>query len=218
MKKIVVLIILFVFLCNSAYAEVVFYEDFTFYGEMITDVRINKTDRTQQIQMAFPSYFNTKIPLILNGEATYEEINDKPCILLKFDKLSTQAQRHIPVEILVTAINGKKMQNTAFKKKNHYIKSFARVNNYTKEVLTFPIHRYKDHPTKGKPTFDTFVMFLEPAYAALSGALFLISPVTALLCPDITSPDIKRGSIVEFQFLREISKDDLNKIVSPEFL
>ncbi len=218
MKKIIVTIILSIFFCNSVFATTLFYEDYNFYAETLTDIRINKVDRTQQIQMAFPSYSKHKIPFILNGEASYKELDDKPYILLKFDKLSISGEKSIPVEILITGINGQKIQNNLMQKENRYFKSFKSVNNYTKEVLTFPINRYKSHPTKGKPTPNTFIMLLEPAYAALSCALFLISPVSAAICIDEVSPDIKRGSIIEFQFLQEIKKDDLEKIIPKELL
>lgn len=218
MKKIIVSILLSIFFCNFAFAETVFYEDFTFYGELLTDVRINKTERRHQIQVVFPSYLKSKLPFILKGEAHYEVINDKPAILLEFDKLSVGGEKYIPVEVLVTAINGKKIQNSLLIKDNRYAKSFKVVNSYTKEVLTFPINRYKFNPTMGKPTKNTFIMLLEPVYAALSGALFLVSPISAVLYLDESSPDIKRGSIIEFQFLQEVSKEELKKVAVPELL
>lgn len=218
MKKILASILLSIFFCNFAFAETFFYEDFTFYGELITDIRLNKAERKQQIQLAFPSYLKNKIPFILKGEAHYTVINDKPAILLEFDKLSVGGERYIPVEISVTAINGKKIQNTSMIKENRYFKSLKLVNNYTKEVLTFPINRYKFNPTIKKPTKNTFIMLLEPVYATLSCALFLLSPVSAILYVDEISPDIKRGSILEFQFLNEVSQKELNKIAPSELL
>lgn len=218
MKKILIWTFLYIFSCNFAFSETIFYEDFTFHGKMITDVYVNKVDRSQQIQMVFPSYLENDIPFILNGHAKYTEIDKKPYVMLNFDQLSTNLEKSIPVEIEVTAINGKKISNTALAKEHGYIKSFKRVNGYSKDVLMFPINRYKLNPTNGKPTKNTFIMLLEPVYLALSGALFLISPVTALFCPDEISPDIKKGSMLEFNFLQELTKKDLDKLLESQKL
>lgn len=218
MKKILTLLILSVFICNSVFAETVFYEDFTFYGKLMTDVRINKVERHHRIQVSFPSYLPNKIPFILNGHAYYKEIDDKPMILFEFDELSIGAEKHIPVDVLATAINGKKLKQATFEKQNRYMRGFKAVNAYTKEVIMFPINRYKYNPTVGKPSANTFIMLLEPVYATLGTVLFAISPVTALLKADNVSPDIKRGSVVEFEFLKEVSKQDLQRAIYSESL
>lgn len=218
MKKIFAILILFVFCSNFALAETVFYEDFTFYGELVTDIRINKVERHQPIQVAFPSYLPNKIPLILNGEAYYKEINDKPAIVLKLDKLSVGAEKYVPVSVLPTALNGKKLSDAIFVKPNRYFKAIKRINAYSKDVLMFPINRYKYNPTMGKPTANTFIMLLEPVYAVLGAVFYVTSPVFAAFALDTSAPDIKRGTVVEFEFLQEVSRQEIQKALQSEDL
>ena len=40
-----------------------YYEDFTFYGELVTDINLDKAIREQEIQVIFPSFLNKKIPI-----------------------------------------------------------------------------------------------------------------------------------------------------------
>jgi len=218
LKKIFASLILAVIVCNFAFAETIFYEDYSFYGKLVTDIRLNKIEKQQQIQVTFPSFLPSKIPFILNGHAYYKEIDDKPVIMLELDQLSIGAQRHIPVKILITAINGKNIKGAIIAKDNRYLKSFKYVNGYTKDLLAFPINRYKLNPTLGKPTANTYIMFLEPVYFFLAVVWGALSPVTSVLTLDEDSPDIHRGTIFEFEFLQELSRKDLEKVVEPECL
>lgn len=218
MKKILTALILSIFLCNLVYSETVFYEDYSFYGELITDISVNDVIRKQEIQVAFPTFMGNKIPFIAKGHAHYERINDKKVIVLELDKLSFGAQKYIPAEILVTGVNRQKLKDGAISKRNKFVKSFLKVNKYNADVMTFPINRYKYNPMLKKPTANTFVMLLEPVYFTLGTALFLISPVSALVCIDKMSPDIQRGSIIEFEFLKEMTRQDFEKALIFESL
>lgn len=218
MKKVITFIILAVFSCNLAFAKTMFYEDFTFYGELVTDINLNKVDRQQEIQVLFPSSFNKKIPIILNGKAKFEKIGGKPMISLNLDELSIDARRHIPIEILVTAVNGKKLNEACFPDQNFYKTGFKNANKYTKEFAFFPINRFSAIPKVAKPSGNNFIMLLEPFYAFGGLILFAISPVTAPFCAGNDFCDIRKGSIIEFQFLKQISKQELDKVIGQEYL
>lgn len=218
MKKIAIFLILFIFSYNFAFAEVVFYEDFTFYGELISDIDLNKTIKKQEIQVIFPSYFNKKIPFILNGQAELKKIDGKSMIYLDLYELSTNAKRYIPVEILVTGINGKKLKKGAYPNQNSYKTSFKTVNAYNKEFALFPINRFNAIPKVAKPSKNNFVMLLEPIYAIGGIILFALSPITAPFFIKDDFCDIPKGSIIEFEFSTQLTKQEVNKIISEEYL
>jgi len=218
LKKILTFLILFILSCNSAFAEVVFYEDFTFYGELVTDINLNKVDRQQEIQVAFPSFFNKKIPIILNGKAKFKKIDGKHVICLELSELSVDARKRIPAEILVTAVNGKKLHQACYPDQTSYKTGLKNVNTYTKEFALFPINRFNSTPKVAKPSGNNFVMLLEPFYALGGLVLFTISPITAPFFVGDNFCDIHRGSILEFQFLKEMTKQELNKAIGPEYI
>ena len=218
MKKIITFLILFVLSCNLSLAEVIYYEDFTFYGELITDINLDKTIREQPIQIAFPSFINKKIPVILNGKAKFEEINDKPMLHLEFNELSINAKRRIPVDILVTGVNGKKLENAYYPNQNKYKTGLRNANAYTKEFAFFPINRFNAIPKVAKPSGNNFIMLLEPVYAFGGLILFALSPFTAPFCAGDNFCDIHRGSIIEFQFLKEVTKQELNKTINIDYI
>lgn len=218
MKKITTFIILFILSCNLAFAEIVYYEDFTFYGELVTDINLDKAIREQEIQVIFPSFLNKKIPIILNGKAKFEEINDKPMITLELNELSINAKRHIPVEILVTKVNGIKLKDERYPNQNKYRTGLNNVNDYAKEFAFFPIKRFNAIPKVAKPSGNNFVMLLEPAYALGGLIMFALSPITAPFYVGDDFCDIHKGSMIEFQFLKEVTRDELNKALSQEYL
>lgn len=218
LKKALATFILSVFFCNFVYAETLFYEDYSFYGELITDIAVNDVIRKQEIQVAFPNFSKSKIPFVVNGHAYYKKIDGKPVISLELDKISLGAQRYIPAEILVTGVNRQKLKNAAIHKQSKFVRGFVKVNTYTRDVIMFPINRYKSNPTFGKPTANTFIMLSEPVYFALGAVLFAISPLTTLICMDKTAPDIRRGSIIEFEFLKEMSRQEFEKALQLEAL
>jgi hypothetical protein len=217
LKKIITFFILFIFSCNCSFAEVVFYEDFSFYGELLTDIDLNKECTEKDIQIIFPSYLNKKIPFILNGKAKLKKINSNSMIYLEFNELSTNAKRYIPVEILVTGVNGKKLNQACYPNKNSYNAGFNNAKAYAKEFTFFPINRYKSIPKVAKLSGNNFIMLLEPFYAFGGLALYAFSPINALFYYRNNFCDIPRGSIIEFEFSEQLTREELNKIIDVEY-
>lgn len=214
MKKLIAFLILSILSCNFAIAEVIFYEDFTFYGRLTTDIALSEADREQKIQVVFPSFLNKKIPIILDGKATTKRIDGKSMICLQLDEMSIDARKHMPVEIIVTGINGQKLEQACYPNQNWYIAGFKRANKLSKEVGLYPINSYKAMSKIAKPSSNNFIMLLEPAYALVGSVLFGLSPITAPLFVKDGFSDIPRGSMVEFQFLKEIDRQELKKIIN----
>jgi len=217
LKKIITFFILFIFSCNFSFAEVIFYEDFSFYGELVTDINLDKVSTEKEIQMIFPSYFNKKIPFILNGKAKLKKIGRNSMICLEFNELSTDAKRYIPVKILVTGVNGKKLNQACYPNQSSYNVGFKHAKEYAKEFTFFPMNRYKSIPKVAKPSGNNFIMLLEPFYAFGGLALYAFSPIKALFYPKNNFCDIRRGSIIEFEFSEQLTRDELNKIINVEY-
>jgi hypothetical protein len=189
-----------------------FYEDYSFHAEIITDIEVSELIRKQEIQAAFPSPLNPKIPMIIKGHAYYKKIDNVPYVELKFDNLSLDAEHYMPAEILVTSVNGQKIKNQRLKKITPYKSGLKTVKTYAKDLVMFPLYRYQYNPTMGKPTRNTFIVLLEPFYAFGGAALYAISPITANFYRRQDSSDIPRGTVIEFEFLNQIpypTMDDL---------
>lgn len=217
MKKLLSCLILFTIVCNFAFAEVIYYEDFTYYGELITDIAVSESDREQKIQVAFPSFLNKKIPVILSGKARVTRIKGKSMICLELNELSIDARKSMPVKILVTAVNGKQIKQACYPNRNWYIAGFKNANEITKEVILYPINSYKHMSKITKPSSNSFIMLLEPFYLAGGAIMFALSPITAPFCSKNFS-DIPRGSIIEFQFVEEINREELKKVINEEYM
>lgn len=217
MKKLLSFLILFTIVCNFAFAEVIYYEDFTYYGDLVTDIALSESDREQKIQVAFPSFLNKKIPVILSGKARVTRVNGKSMLCLELNELSIDARKSMPVKILVTGINGKQIKQACYPNQNWYIAGFKKANELTKEVILYPINSYKDMSKIAKPSSNSFIMLLEPVYFVGGAILFALSPITSPFCTKSFS-DIPRGSVIEFQFVEEINREQLKKVINEEYM
>ncbi len=218
MKKIIAFLILFIFSCNFASAEVVFYEDFSFYGELLTDINLKGATSQQDIQVILPSFLNKKIPFILNGKAELKKTGINSTIYLELNELSTNAKRYIPVEMMVTGVNGEKLNQGCYKKQNRYKTGLKNTKAYAKEFAFFPINRFNSLPKVAKPSGNNLIMLLEPFYAFGGLALYAFSPISAPFFAKNNFCDIRRGSIIEFEFSNQITREELDKILSEEYL
>lgn len=200
MKKFLASVLLLILVCNGVSARTLFYEDYTFHAEFLTEVSVSPLQTHQPIQAVFPSPLNSKIPIIIKGEARYKEINDKPCVVLKFDQISYDADKYQPASIHVNSLNGHQISDQTYIKPSAYKSGVKNVKAYAHDLLMFPLNRYKSHPTKGKPTKNTFIVLLEPFYAIGSGVVYLLSPVVAPAFTDKNTCDIPVYTVLEFEF------------------
>ena len=195
-------------------ANTVFYEDYSFYGALQNDILLTRKDEPQAILIKFnddtPYYTEFK----LKGKASYTKLGKKDAIRLNFDKLQQKREGYLIVPAKAISIDSYPLNDECIIKKSRYKQTFEGINDYNKEFLMFPINRYKNNPTKGKPTANTFIMILEPIYAFVAVWLFAASPIVALIkMPfDEPIPDIKKGALIEFQFLDEVNYDELDFI------
>ncbi|MDD3419714.1 MAG: hypothetical protein PHE78_03825 [Candidatus Gastranaerophilales bacterium] len=204
MKKFLASALLLILVCNCSLARTLFYEDYRFHAEFLTEVTVSPLRTHQPIQAVFPSPLNPKIPIIIKGEARYKEINDKPCVELKFNEISYDADKYQPASIDIKSLNGHQISDQTYIKPSAYKSGLKNVKAYAHDLLMFPLNRHKSHPTRGKPTKNTFIVLLEPFYAIGSGVVYLLSPIAAPAFTDKNTCDIPVYTVLEFEFLDSV--------------
>lgn len=214
MKNLVLFFTIYFLIIPQTLAKTIFYEDYSFYGTLQNDILLTRKNKPREISIKFnnDSPYYTEFKLI--GEAYYTKLGKKDAIRLNFNKLQQKKEGYLLVSTKALSIDSYELNDECILKKSRYKNSFQGINDYNKEFVMFPINRYKNNPTMGKPTANTFIMLLEPVYAFVGIWLFAASPIVALIkMPfDGSIPDIKKGAIIEFQFLEEIDGEELELI------
>ena len=214
MKNLILFFTIYFLLIPQSLAKTVFYEDYSFYGKLENDILLTRKDEPQAILIKFNDDNLYYTEFKLRGLASYTKLGKKDAIKLNFDKLQQKKEGYLIVPAKAISIDAYPLNEECILKKSRYKRSFEKVNDYNKEFIMFPINRYKNNPTMGKPTKNTFIMLLEPFYAFIGAWLFVASPVVALIkMPfDDPIPDIEKGAIIEFQFLDEVDYDEVDFI------